>query len=1415
LREWKAGEAVAKKQIASSIPDSLFLKIRSSGSAVNIWKALENHFQKRSQMVAIDLRRRIQNQRCSDKDDIVAHFATLRTMREDLASMGQKLEDNDFYAIVMGSLPGSYDPYISAVNATSSVLGTTLSADDLMLTVTEEFERRTLKAKGGKKDENAAFYSNESGKDQKGGSSSKRKGECHNCGKRGHWTRDCWEEGGGKEGQGPKQKGKAKAKDKKAKDKGKGKEKETAAATDEKKDDKPKDEEAWMAMVLDNASGEALYDDYDDLHIDSCYEGAYSCFIEDDIFTSCPSDPDLDISDVLDEIDEASSANQKQGAEPENNIRTSFDFAYLAGTSETRSAEVDLYDSGATRHMSGFLHKFFNFVEIDPIPITAADKRTFQATGRGDMYVHVPNRDEINSRILLKDVLYAPMMGVTLVSISRIAGAGATVVFSGNLCTILNKDRKVIGVIKMKGGLYRVFSPTSGNGAYSSQAMELLTIDELHRRLGHVSHERARFLVKKGLVEGVELDASSKVSVCESCEWGKGERKSITKVREGKRHTAVGDEVHSDLWGPAPVESINHKRYYVSFTDDYSRYTTVYFLHTKDETFDSYRAFEAWLSTQYNAKIKCLRSDRGGEYLGQEFSAYLKGTGTIRKLTVHDTPEHNGVAERLNRTILEKVRAMLHESDLPKFLWAEATAHAVYLKNRTWTRTIGETTPYEVLNGHKPNLGNLHPWGCKVRVHATGGSKLDGRSSTGRWMGFDNDTRDGHRIYWPERRTVTVERSVKFNFEPEEVVVGALPLEGERTADERLTIDAEHDLDNLKPDNQTTDVEKSVDDPDPVAKPIEGRGQRIRKETEYVRLLKEGTGVTGNRGGGVLPRGMRPGTSVVGSDGDDVDHATAVDCEVNVEYAMVTVVESAEGLQPTYEEARKRPDWPKWQEAIQKELDTLEKTGTYRLVKRPPGANIVDSRWVLRIKKNAAGEIDKYKARLVAKGFTQIYGVDYYETYAPVARLTSFRLLLALATKNGWVVDTFDFDSAYLNSKLGDHEVVYLEQPDGYETKDRGSWVWRLQKALYGLKQGARNWYEALRKALLELGFTRTEADHGVFYKEIGKNIVVLAIHVDDGMVVGSCASLVNKFKEEMNAKYQLTDMGAANWLLGIKITRDLVNRTLTLSQHAYIEAIITRFNFNDLKPSSIPIDPSAPLSKSQSPSKLEDIAKMKNVPYREAVGSLMYAAMGTRPDIAFATTTVAQFSDNPGWAHWEAVKRIYRYLIGTKALELTYGGDKRGLVGYVDADGASQEHRRAISGYVFMVDGGAVSWSSKKQELVTLSTAEAEYVAQTHAAKEAIWLRRLLTEIFKSIDTPTILFSDSKSAIALAHDGHYHARTKHIDIRYHFIRYIIEAGSIKLVYCPTSDMTADTLTKVLPSAKAKHFATALGLTTV
>jgi hypothetical protein len=207
-----------------------------------------------------------------------------------------------------------------------------------------------------------------------------------------------------------------------------------------------------------------------------------------------------------------------------------------------------------------------------------------------------------------------------------------------------------------------------------------------------------------------------------------------------------------------------------------------------------------------------------------------------------------------------------------------------------------------------------------------------------------------------------------------------------------------------------------------------------------------------------------------------------------------------------------------------------------------------------------------------------------------------------------------------------------------------------------------------------------------------------------------------------------------------------------------------------------------------------------------------MYATLGTRPDISFATTVVSKFSSNPGLPHWDATKRIFRYLIGTKDLWLTYGGIEQVLAGYADADGSMAEDRHAVSGYAFLIDGGAVSWSTKRQEIVSLSTTESEYVAGAHAAKEALWLRSLISQIFDSFSDPTTLFSDNQSAIALAKDHQYHARTKHIDVRFHFIRWVIEDGKIRLIYCPTAEMVADTLTKALPSPKVKHFAAELGL---
>jgi hypothetical protein len=418
-----------------------------------------------------------------------------------------------------------------------------------------------------------------------------------------------------------------------------------------------------------------------------------------------------------------------------------------------------------------------------------------------------------------------------------------------------------------------------------------------------------------------------------------------------------------------------------------------------------------------------------------------------------------------------------------------------------------------------------------------------------------------------------------------------------------------------------------------------------------------------------------------------------------------------------------------------------------------------------------------------------------------------------MAASRDMEIHQLDIKGAYLNGELTSDEVIYMRQPPAFHMPGSLGKVCRLRKTLYGLKQSGRRWYQRLVAILVDhLGFTKCEVDQAVFYWDEGEQLCIVVVHVDDCTIAASELQLIQDFKMNLRKYVEITDLGEIHWLLGLEIRRDRESRTIHLSQRSYIDSALRRYNFDDLKPVSTPMEPNTHLSSAQSPSSTQEIAMMRDVPYLEAIGSLMWACLGTRPDIAFAVTTLSRFSKNPGEAHWAAVKRVFRYLKGTKELWLTYGGEQRELVGFADADGSMAEDRKAISGYAFLLNGGAVSWSCKKQEIVSLSTTESEYVAATHATKEGLWLRSLLTQLFGPVSGATILFSDNQSAISLAKDHQYHARTKHIDIRFHFIRWVITEGTLRLIYCPTDDMVADTLTKALPSAKTKHFANELGL---
>ncbi|TFY76086.1 hypothetical protein EWM64_g7925 [Hericium alpestre] len=293
------------------------------------------------------------------------------------------------------------------------------------------------------------------------------------------------------------------------------------------------------------------------------------------------------------------------------------------------------------------------------------------------------------------------------------------------------------------------------------------------------------------------------------------------------------------------------------------------------------------------------------------------------------------------------------------------------------------------------------------------------------------------------------------------------------------------------------------------------------------------------------------------------------------------------------------------------------------------------------------------------------------------------------------------------------------------------------------------------------------------------------------------------QFKDVLKAHFEMTNLGELHWLLGIEIQCDRGRRTLSMSQSAYIDTIISCFNLQDAKPLSTPLDSSFPLTNVQLPSMPQQFEDMHNVLYHEVIGLLMYAALGTCPDVANSVTTLSQFMQNPGHIHWEAAKCVMWYLKATRNEWLIYGTDSEGrIAGYSDADWGSNDHRHSIFRYIFLIDGGAVSWSAKKQLIVALSSTEAEYVALTHAAKEALWMHAFLREILGPFDKPTMIFGNNQSAIMLTQDNIFHSRTKHIAIRYHFICDAVERNKVDLVYCPTREMAADVFTKALAHPK-------------
>src|SRR5271154_1077835 len=435
-----------------------------------------------------------------------------------------------------------------------------------------------------------------------------------------------------------------------------------------------------------------------------------------------------------------------------------------------------------------------------------------------------------------------------------------------------------------------------------------------------------------------------------------------------------------------------------------------------------------------------------------------------------------------------------------------------------------------------------------------------------------------------------------------------------------------------------------------------------------------------------------------------------------------------------------------WEEAIATEFKQLKLSGTFEWVKDlPSGRKAIGSKIVFREKRDGNGKVTKYKARIVAKGFSQVPGQDFHFTYSSVAKFTTLRALISMATREDWELHHVDIVGAYLQGDLD--EDIYMEVPEGIQEAGKAGGHWKLQKALYGLKQAGRQWKVKLDAAMHGLGLKKSQADDCLYVlREEGRTKLLVLVYVDDMTVASGNMAGIAKIKADLRKIFDITDLGVLGHILGIQINRDRTIRTTRLNQTAYIQELLRRHGMQDCAPVSTPLAIKEKLSTAQSPTNPTEKAAYadhaKDLNYAECLGGILYVTQ-TRPDIQHAVGICAQFTTNPGKPHLEALKRILRYLKGTAHFGLTLGnkGDQLDLVGWTDSDWAQDtDTRRSIGGFVFDVAGGSVSWSSKKQPTVALSTTEAEYMAASAATKEAIWLRILLEDLgFPQTEATTI----------------------------------------------------------------------------